>query len=31
MAFNGGVVFTMSPVSDRSILFEVPASYSLIR
>lgn len=31
MAFSGGVVFTMSPTGDRSLLFEVPASYSLIR
>ncbi|MFP5577782.1 MAG: hypothetical protein ACLGIZ_06030, partial [Acidimicrobiia bacterium] len=31
MSFSGGVVFTMSPTSDRSVLFEVEASYSLIR
>jgi hypothetical protein len=31
IGFNGGVVFTMSPTSDRSVLFEVEASYSLIR
>ncbi len=31
MAFSGGVTFTMSPVGDRSVLYEVPASHSLIR
>lgn len=31
MSFSGGVIFTMSPTSDRSVLFEVDATFSLIR